>query len=166
MPDLDRFVPVGTDAKTELKWCFAGLVAAFVFSLSFLLRCAYARNELYAYNWITGTKTLREGALMPDFAELLGFAFAGFAVLSIALAALAVWHYALHRQGSRSIYLMRRLPQRLEFHIRCMTLPMCGVVVCIIAVFLLLCLYYLFYLALTPEGCLTPGQWAGLWRWF
>lgn len=69
---------------------------------------------------------LRPGAVMEDFAQLLDWMLLGFAVTAVCMAALAVWHYASHFQGSRSIYTMRRLPQRWELARRCLTLPLLG----------------------------------------
>jgi hypothetical protein len=71
----------------------------------------------------------------------------------------------LHRQGgSRSDYLMRRLPDRWEYPRRCVTLPLLGAVA-IIAEFLIVTLiYFAVYALFTPGICLPAGWQDGLWR--
>ena len=163
-PDLGRFVPPGTDAAQEKKWIVTGLACSAGFSLLyFIIRCCSAHNDLFATR-LDGKRELIEGAVMLDFKDVLGIAFVGFAALSLAMLGLAAYHYIYHRIGSRSIYLMRRLPDRLELHRRCLALPAAGIVCCACAGFLLLCIYYWIYIAMTPEQCLVPGQWQALWR--
>lgn len=105
---------------------------------------------------------------MPLFAELLAESrpMAGFWITAACMAALAAWHYAYHYQGSRSIYLMRRLPSRWELWRRCLALPAAGAVCALLLAALLLLCYFGLYLLLTPRPCLQPGQWAGLGRYF
>ena len=83
---------------------------------------------------------------------------------SLCLVLLAAYHYAYHRQGSKSIYLMRRLPSKLELHRRCLTLPIAGILIALLTAFLLLLIYYAVYMNVTPAECLMPGQWQKLWR--
>ena len=162
-PDLSRFVPAGIDAVQEGKWVLKGLGCSAGFSfLLFIIRCSRARGDLFTTR--LGKRVLIEGAVMSGFRDVLGIAFAGFAVLALAMLALAAYHYVYHRIGSRSIYLMRRLPDRSELHRRCLALPAAGIVCCVCAAFLLLCIYYWIYIAMTPAQCLVPGQWQALWR--
>lgn len=161
--DIGRLVPAGIDAVQEGKWILAGLGGSAGFSfLLFIVRCCRARGNLFTMR--LGKRVLIEGAVMAEFKDVLGIAFAGFAVLSIAILGLAAYHYFYHRIGSRSIYLMRRLPDKSELHRRCLALPAGGIVCCACAGFLLLCIYYWIYIAMTPEQCLVPGQWQALWR--
>lgn len=162
---LERYVPLGVDAVREAKWLAGSLCASVCFSFFvFIIRCVLARNELYYTPW-NGTRVLHEGAIMKDYKDVLGISFAGLAVTAAAMLGFAAFHYAYHRIGSRSIYTMRRLPQPVELHRRCLALPAAGIVLCALLSFLLLCIYYLIYIAMTPEQCLAPGQWQLLWRW-
>lgn len=162
---LKEYVPIGIDAVREAKWLTGGLCASACFSFFvFIIRCVSARDELY-YITRNRTRVLREGAVMKDYRDILDIAFAGFAVVAVAMLGFAALHYAYHRTGSRSIYTMRRLPQPMELHRRCLALPAAGIALCALLSFLLLCIYYLIYIAMTPEQCLAPGQWQLLWRW-
>lgn len=162
MPDLARHAPPGLELEGEKKLFGWGLLCAAGYSLLFLVRYLDARDELF-YDRL-GKKVLWENAVMPDFAQLLGDALYGFAVLAVCLAGVAVWHYLYHWQGSKSIYTLRRLPDRWVLHRRCLTLPLAGLAVCAAAALALLLVYYAVYQLATPAACLTPGQWQKLWR--
>lgn len=160
--DFSRYAPLGmnlTAFKNILIW---GGIAAVFWSFTFVARLMDSFSSLF--RTIRGNKVLRDGAIMPDFAELMKFALIGFLVIAVVMVVFIVYNYAYHRQGSKSIYLMRRLPNRLELHKRCITLPAAAVLLCIVAAFIMLCIYYWIYMSITPEECLTPGQWQKIWR--
>lgn len=161
--DLDRFAPVGYDWRQELKFFAGGLISAFIYSLRFLIRLRSARNMLYITSHLTGKRFLREGMMMEDFAVVLGVSLAAFPMVAMMMAVFGVLHYTCHRRGSRADYTMRRLPDRWELHRRCLTIPACTVLICLLAAFALLLVYYGIYMLATPPECLTPGQWAKLW---
>lgn len=161
--ELERCVPAGIDARKEHNGVFFCVGLGIGWSvLCFLARYFGSYNDLFTYRG--GKRIMLEGAEMADFAVVLEGAFVGFAVAAVCLAALAVWHYAYHFQGSRSIYTMRRLPDRWELLRRCVALPLAGIVACLIAAALLLLVYYAVYQLVTPEQCLRPDQWAKLWQ--
>lgn len=161
--DLERFAPAGYNMPMELKYFAGGLTVSFAYSLSYVFRFFSARRSLYYYLRTTGEWVLREGAVMEDFAVLLGGSMLMFRVLALGMALTAALHYAYHRRGSRSDYLMRRLPDRWEMHRRCLTVPVCTVLISLAAWFVLLLIYYGLYMLATPVQCLAPGQWAKIW---
>jgi len=59
-------------------------------------------------------------------------------------------NYASHRMGSRSDYLMRRLPDRWEWHRRCLTVPLAAVALSALLVLALLVIFFLVYQYRTP----------------
>lgn len=160
--DIARYAPPGISLAPMEQTFMWGGIAALVWSFGFFIRLMEARSDLFRH--MRNQLILKDGALMPDYAELLGHALTGFAVLALVMAAFAVYNYAYHRQGSKSIYLMRRLPNGWELHRRCLAIPAVTVLICLLAAFILLCLYYLIYLLVTPDVCLVPGQWQKLWR--
>ena len=160
--DLARHAPPGLELAAGLKWYGWGLFLAVGYSLSFFIRYLNERGDLY-HNRL-GKQVLWEGAVMPDFALVLGDALHGFALLAAGCVGFAVYCYLSHRQGSKSIYTMRRLPDRWELHRRCLTLPAAGLALCAVLAFALLGLYYWIYMTATPAQCLTPDQWQKLWR--
>ena len=163
--DLDRFAPVGYDWRQELKYFAGGLIGAFLYSLPFLYHLSNARSLLYRTSALTGQRVLREGMVMPDFAELIGKSLLAFPLVALMMVIFGVLHYAYHRRGSRSDYTMCRLPDRREMHRRCLIIPVCTVLICLIAGFAMLLVYYEIYMLATPPECLTPGQWEKLWTW-
>ena len=67
-----------------------------------------------------------------------------------------VFHYLYHYQGSRSIYLMRRLPDRWELLRRCIALPLCGALAALLTGLLITLLWAGIYLLATPRELLSP----------
>ena len=89
----------------------------------------------------------------------------GFGLFFAAMAVLAAYYVLYHRQGgSRTDYLMRRLPDRWEYLRRCLALPGLGCAAALVLAVLLWTLYFWMYLRFTPAGCLPPEQWTGFWR--
>ena len=75
-----------------------------------------------------------------------------------------VYHYLYYRQGSKSIYLMKRLPSKHELHKRAIALPMLAILGCLVAALIVMLLYFAIYMLATPKQCLLPNQWQKLWR--
>ncbi len=160
--DLNRQVPAGLPAGRELTWISVGLGASLLYSFRFLLTFFDSRSALYAT--VGKARVLIAGAVMPDFADVLGGSLLGFVLVALCMPALILYHYAYHYQGGRSIYLMRRLPNRWELHRRCFTVPLLAAAASLLLLFVFLLLYYGVYMAGTPDACLVPGQWRKLWE--
>lgn len=161
-PELHRYAPVGMRLNTELWAFFLGLVIAVLFSLCFFVELGSAYNQLFQR--LGDQRVLIPGAVMPDFDTLSLPWFVPFGILTAITLSFIFPHYGCHHQGSKSIYLMRRLADPWELHRRCLTLPLAGVGVCLLLAFMLLLLYFAVYLGVTPEECLTPNQWQKIWR--
>jgi len=160
--DLSRHAPPGMPLKEEKTVYSVGMAFSAIFGLSsFTSRFSNHLAELY---WINGsTKTLKVGAIMPDFVEILDRSLLGFQIVCAIMIAAAVMHYVYHFHESKSIYTMRRLPSRWELHRRCLTLPIAGILLAILAAFLVLLICYASYMITTPDACLTPDQWQKIW---
>ncbi len=159
--DISGFAPLGMNLspfKHTLAW--GGIVSLF-WSFSFVAKLTSSFSDLFRN--VRGEKVLREGAMMTEFTELMEGVLVGFLILAIIMLMSCIYNYAYHWQGSKSIYLMRRLPNAWELHKRCLTLPIVSILICGIAAFILLCIYYGIYMAVTPEQCLAPGQWQKIW---
>ena len=162
-PDLSRLYPLGWPWQRELRYTglalgFAALYAFF----RFVFPMQQAINQLYQ---LQGQKrVLIPGAVVPPFPALYQGAAAGFVLVALCLILLPIFHYRWHYQGSRSIYLMRRLPNRWELHRRCLALPLAALAICPVLALALRLACFGIYLALTPDGCLPAGGWALFWR--
>lgn len=162
----ERFTLPGYDPDdSEKNTCYGFLVFSVLVSLVFFIgRYSNARDRLYYKNYETGEKFLWEGAVMTDFAEVLGWSLRGlFITAAICLTYILVRYNYLNKE-SKSIYLIRRLPRRGELFRRCAAVPLCRAAICLICAFALLVLYYAVYMIATPDQCLAPDQWAKIWR--
>ena len=160
--DLSRHAPPGMELKEEKTLFTVGMSLSMIFSAFYFgSRYSNALSELY---WRNGTiRTLKDGAIMIDFVEILGEGLLGFLIVSALMIAAAVMHYVYHFYESKSIYTMRRLPSRWELHRRCLTLPAVGLVIIAITAMIFLGASYAIYMNMTPDVCLTPGQWQKIW---
>ncbi len=162
MLDLSRHIPPGLNLKPERTAYSVGMLLSVLFSLLYFFP-RYSDQLIRLYRWNGLQPAPLPGAVMPDFAGILGQALIGFPVLSAMTAGFAALHYLYHYQESKSIYTMRRLTNRRELHRRCLTLPLLGFVLSVLTAFLLLLVFFAVYMIRTPKICLTPGQWRKLW---
>ena len=149
---LCRYTPLGIPLETEVKCYIAILIVSTIGSMQVLLRYLEARRALYEYvnqKWV-----LIEGAKIVPFEALTINCFTVFIVVWIYMAAIVVYHYFYHYQGSKMMYLMKRLPNRFELHKRCLVLPVAGVLFAIGYRYFLELLYYAIYIIFTPSQCL------------
>lgn len=164
MPDLSGYVPPGMDWEEKTDRFFTWMLCAAIFALcAFLLQYIGALNDLYEYNGVNGRIRIPD-TVMADFHTLMDWVFAGYQLMALSMFFAARRHYAYHHQGSKSIYLMRRLPDRWERHRRCLGLPLMGVASCVLAALATVVICYVWYSLGTPNECLTPHQWEKFWR--
>ncbi len=158
---LARLVPPGVSIMQELGWFAGGGVAALLYSFGFFIQ--YVRGYDSLFSWEGTTRVLDTSKMMPDFVQVLGGSLSGFLILALCATAMVAYHYAYHYQGSKSIYLMKRLPSRWELPRRCITLPLLAVLACLGAALILILTYFAIYMVVTPRACLAPDQWQKLW---
>lgn len=148
---IRKYAPLGIDLSKEMTIFALAMIAAFIYSLIYIGRYLTNRNQLYE---IVGTKkVLIDGAKMPSFDILFDGSLLGFVLVGIVMVGLVVYHYYYHRMDSKSIYLMKRLPNKWELHKRCLSLPIVGIVISIITMVLLWAVYFGIYMLFTPQQC-------------
>ncbi|MBQ7860003.1 MAG: hypothetical protein IJ347_07740 [Faecalibacterium sp.] len=162
LPSLQRHAPPGLNIKAERNGFLLLLGAATLCSANFLLWYFDEYDRLF-YNHL-GIKTLTPHAQMPTFAALMENSMLLFPFLALLTVAAAIDHYAYHWKGSKSIYTMRRLPNRWELHRRCLTLPLIALGITVVWALALIGIYAAIYQFVTPAGCLPPDAWDGFWR--
>lgn len=166
---LKHYAPPGMNLQPELCCLIFGIGTSILYSMTFLVRYFEQREALYARH---GNATLMEGVVMNDFYVLLGLdgtysnVLTGFMITAIVMITTIPLYYVYYRQGSKSIYLMKRLPNRGEIHKRALVLPIAAVLCCAAAAFLITMLYFTLYMLGTPAVCIQPGQWGKLWGGF
>ncbi|MBR3769648.1 MAG: hypothetical protein IKL06_03855 [Lachnospiraceae bacterium] len=151
----EKYTPPGIEFTKQMTICLTGISAAFGWSWSFLVKYLTARGELFERT-MTGL-VVRDGAMMQDFWNLVHEdmdSLDGFLVFYLVMIGLMVYHYLYYYQGSKSIYLMQRLPDRWEIHRRNVTLPLVAIVLGVLTEIVVLLLYYAIYMMCTPAQCL------------
>lgn len=145
-------VPPGVNLAQEVFYWVMSMIISTVWSMLFLLRYAETRNELY--KTVAGKRVLIEGAMMPSFENLISNLFVVFFLVIVYCVIIVAYHYFYHYQGSKMMYLMRRLPSKWEVHRRCLFLPICGGVIAVIYMLCIRMIYYAIYILCTPSQCL------------
>ena len=156
------FLPPGESLEGSGR-CLFGLVGiALVENLvTFVLRFSAALSQLYVNR--NGVKTLVQGARMPDMEELMQGSLVVvwfFPALAIVVAAS---YYASFHQGSKSIYLMKRLENPWELHRRCLTVPGIILLAGVATMVALLARDWTLYRFIPPEACLGAAH-INIWR--
>lgn len=148
-----RFAPPGYYKESWPQLYFAVLVLEALFSTG------YFATEFYSAYDSLFLET-RKGLVLIDGATILSFksvafgGFIGYPVLAVGLVVFGCYLFSCYFHGSRSIYLMRRLPDGRELWRRVVTLPLVGLIVELLTAGALLLLYYVLYVVITPAGCL------------
>ena len=152
MSGWDRLVPLGRDGVQEVVAILKGLLASGALAFFWFFFSYFERYNLL-FEEVAGELVLRAGVRMLPFSQVVGGSFVGFWILAVVLVALGVHHRALHSQGSRSIDLLRRLPDRWEGFRRCWGLPLLALAVTAALALALLGSFWLFYDWKTPAAC-------------
>ena len=160
------------NAKAHLGAFLALLILPVLYSLaSYLPMLSLALSQVHVYGQ---PDVVDPGSRMTDFADLVGIlgavsnffsrpVFFPFLLMLGGAGVLAVVYRLSFRWGSRSDYLMGRLPDRWELARRSFRLPLVLALVTLGVMALLLVLFYALDLALTPAECLQPDQLGKLW---
>ncbi|MCF0137472.1 MAG: hypothetical protein HUJ66_03805 [Oscillospiraceae bacterium] len=159
---LTKLIPPGANLRSELKEVCAALCIQAALSLGFLFRYYDAVDSLYIYSF--GMRMLITDAVIENVGNLLEHCLIGFWVVVGFCVILTAAHYMSFYRETKSIYLMKRLPETIELHKRCLTLPVLGILAGIILSVLLVCIYVLIYYIATPSQCLPGHISINLWR--
>lgn len=153
---LEKLLPPGYSCRAELCYYFVGMALASGFSLKgwYSYAAAYHQLRTGSNNW----EIVLEGQYMEPFASVFQSCFPGFGVLAVSMVIWVYMHYASFWKGSKSIYLMRRLPNRAELHCRCISVPVLEMVGAAAVMVILAAVYYVVYLLVTPDVYLQQGQ--------
>ena len=149
---LEKYVPLGLDVTSVLREYVVGMIILVFQGMVFLWRYMEARSVLYEH--YAGKLVLMEDAKIKDFESLTK----GFLLYAILLGVMilirVIYHYMYHYQGSKMIYLMKRLPDKWELHRRCLTFPIAGAVIWALWGLILRMIYFAIYMLCTPSQCL------------
>lgn len=132
MTKLDDITPVGVNLDNILKFYVVLLGISIATSFDFFDFCRLLHSHR-----LDNANAFPQKELFTSFWENIGF----FPCIFLWCILLGFYHYFYHFQGSKSIYLMRRLPQKGEFTKRIIALPIA--LFCL--TFLLIIVYMLLY---------------------
>ena len=152
---LECLLPPNADKESTVSQCTGiGVMGGAASAVWFLIRYGEARSNLYTYSSSLQRRVLTGEKIEPfsHFAGCAGWLMAFFLFM------LLVWMgmlYASFSQGSRSLYLMRRLPEGrkplLDYVLRAPARYFVyGAMLCAA----LLGVYYIIWRFITPESCL------------
>lgn len=158
---LERYAPPGYELKTELSYILFLSVASLLVSFMFFLRFREAYNLLFEFE--NGVKVLLPNAQMPGFETLSKDAFFSFRTLSPWISCFIWYHYRYFKVETKSVYLMLRLPNRFEYHMRCWAIPLAFILLSYLAITLLKVVYFTYYLNMIPLTAWPPSQSMNLW---
>ena len=149
--DLNRYTPMGyTSSNSALS--ITALIFAVINTVELPFNIIAARNDLYPNGRLV--LGVIAGAKMATFRSLIGTSLRLFPLFWVTMALEVFSAYRYHKTGSRSIYLMRRLPDKWELHRRCWRRPLIYTAGSLALMAVILVFWYLMYLLITPAGCL------------
>ena len=149
---LEKYAPLGIELGKEINLYIAEVVIATLQSSLFFIRYLWALGDLYMYRG--SKKVLIEGAVMQSFDSLTDNVFSFGIIVCVATLMMAFVHYAYHYQGSKMMYLMKRLPNKWDVHRRVWTLPIVGCVLMALWMLVLRMIFFAVYILCTPSQCL------------
>ena len=150
---LKKLLPPGSNVKT------AKTVGILTLTLFILSSFVYLYNFLDAYEhlfyYAGESKFVHQGAKMPLFGELFrGRFFIIYLALCFAIA-MSIANFKSFTVFSKSIYVMKRVPDKYELLRRCIGGPLLFLV-CVLLIFLLFTVfYYLLYMHVPPRECIV-----------
>lgn len=150
---FEAISPPGMSLRFEWSFIIVGAILSFIYSLGFLFRYANARSDLFEYR-MDGGVSLKKGAQIEPFVEILEDAPVGFLIVAICALIFIFLRYSYFHQGSRSIYLMRRLPDKGLRHRMCIKAPVLYFFMTLGACACVIVLYLAIFLIFTPIQCL------------
>lgn len=155
--DIGVYFPVGYEYQMEIRLLQVWLIGSIICSFSFFYRYYLAYQKLFIYQPVTQKWALKDGVFMEKFSVLSDGIFQGFFLGFLFLGVLAFWHYWYYYQESKSIYLIRRLPDRWYCLKSCIYIPVIVGILFLVWIVVLNFLYFRFYIWVTPEQCIWQG---------
>lgn len=150
--NLENYFPPGYEYEQERNSALLLLGIGAGLSLSFLGNLYRAVVALYEYE--KHQYVLRENAVAASFGHLVTGHWGLYVPFVLFLTAMMIYHYFYYRRETKSIYLMRRLPQRGVLFKSCVKGPLLGLGIGAMALAGLYLLYYGIYLLVIPAECL------------
>lgn len=149
---LKKYYPPGYDYIKEwisvISWFVVGLIFSMIL---FFTELVATNRKLFITS--DGLKLI-EGAIVRPFMKLMEGQLTCFIPMFIFLLVMMVYHYIYYYQGTKSIYVMRRLSSKKYIFKSCIEGTIVGAVTGLAAMCVLFALYYLIYYLAIPSECM------------
>ncbi len=157
-PDLSRYIPLGRKSSQPMQGgiflLVVGTLRAVVELMDNYLAARDSLFETVRVSMIEVHQELIPGAMIHPFPSLIQHSFDFFPLFWLFMLWEVIDCYLYHRKETRSIYLMRRLPDKWDLHRRCWGRPLIYTAGSIVLIGLILLSYFIVYLVFTPAECL------------
>lgn len=157
--DLTKITPPGTDVFIEIKRFCIALFCATCCSIQIYGISLHRTYDYTLFEYVGTERVLSPNAVMPPFPDILGRSLWFYYFVALCSLSIIILYFMQYYRGSKSIYLMRRLPQRWELLRRSITLPVLGALISLLTAFLMMLLFLAAYYLVTPEQCLPSNPW-------
>lgn len=105
------------------------------------------------------TRFSGEVVAMESFASLISLPFQNVPLIFlVCLVGLGAYNFIHHYRESKSVYLMKRLPNRYEYAKRVVTIPIVSSIFILVIVAILIAIYYAVYVVKSPPDSVADGQ--------
>ena len=160
---LASLLPPGYNRSQEKGTFYGTIIIILFYSIVDFSKSYRTAYRLLCDPEIIDRQVLLPGAIMTDFVSVLGTNLQLYQWMAVVLLVIQVWsHYRYFKQGARADYTLRRLPQRHARFRYCWSLPLLEAAVSLLLMVVMLLIFYGYYMYLTPDACLAPGQWQKL----
>ena len=157
-PDLSRYAPLGRKTSQPMQGGIFMLVVATLRAVVELMDNYLAARDLLfetvRVSMIEVHQVLIPGAIIQPFPQLIQGSLDFFPWFWAFMLWEVIDCYLYHRRETKSIYLMRRLPDRWELHRRCWGRPLIYTGGSILLMAVILLFWFVVYLVFTPKACL------------
>ncbi len=147
---LSDNTPPGYDLRGEYGFFITVLILSCLYAQGFLIRYVNAYMDLLAQMEMLGVDVYQ----IAPFSEVFGHAWNGYFFVMLCMLLYAIPHYLYYYRETKSIYLMRRLPDKWEYHRRALTVTLREMLLCLALALLTFFIDYLIYVWNTPAACL------------
>ena len=150
--DFKKLNPPGMDTSKEQGFFITGMVLSLLYSITYL--DAYWDEYRLLFQRVGTEKILRPERTIAPFFEILDKRLMGYLILVTCMFVAVGIRYAYYRQGSQSIYLMRRLPDQGLLHRTCWVQPLVRMGLSLLAMLVSMAVFFGIYVFVTPAVCL------------
>ncbi len=150
---LSDRTPPGMSMQGEAAFFITLLIGAFLYAQGFLFRYSDAYMTLLAQMEMLGVDIHR----IAPFYDVFGHAWNGYFFVMPCMLLFGVSHYLYYHRETKSVYLMRRLPDKWEYHRRALTVTVCELLICMALALLTFFIDCLIYVWSTPAACLPDN---------